>query len=44
MKDNQPKTDSEIFTDVMKEAMCIAGGSLPTVRFSYAATAAEFPR
>ena len=27
----QPKTDKEIFTDVMKEAMCIAGGSLPTV-------------
>ena len=25
------KTDKEIFTDVMKEAMCIAGGSLPTV-------------
>jgi hypothetical protein len=31
MKDNQPKTDKEIFTEVMKEAMCIAGGSLPTV-------------
>jgi hypothetical protein len=31
MKDNQPKTDKEIFANVMKEAMCIAGGSLPTV-------------
>ncbi len=31
MKDNQPKTDSEIFAKVMNEAMCIAGGSLPTV-------------
>ena len=25
------KTDKEIFTDVLKDAMCIAGGSLPTV-------------
>jgi hypothetical protein len=31
MKDNKPKTDKEIFEDVMREAMCIAGGSLPTV-------------
>jgi len=31
MKDNQPKTDSEILSDVTKEAMCAAGASLPVV-------------
>ena len=31
MKDNQPKTDSEIFAEVMNEAMCGAGGSFPVV-------------
>jgi len=29
MKDNQPKTDSEIFERVMTEALCISGDSVP---------------